>query len=306
MKWRKLGRVWAPDGSLWWAKSYALLPTVELTSDHQLRVYIASLDEEMYGRIGRLDLDIHDPTRVVSGPEEPVLGLGEPGGFDDCGVNPACVVRLAGTTRLYYIGWQRSVRVPHHLFAGMAESTDGLRFSRVQRTPILDRTPLEPVVRSAMTIVAGVDEMTAWYVSGSEWTHVDGKPYPTYAIRRAISTDGIGWDADNQLAVALADSGRDEFGLGRPWVLKDAGLYRMWYSIRSRSRPYRLGYAESRDGLAWTRLDELVGISVSESGWDSEMICYPCVVDVGDRRYMFYNGNRHGSTGFGVAILEED
>lgn len=80
----------------------------------------------------------------------------------------------------------------------------------------------------------------------------------------------------------------------------------MWFSARSFDLRYVIGYAESFDGIEWTRRDDVVGISASDSGWDSETVCYPCVVDVGDRRYMFYNGNRHGSTGFGVAILEED
>jgi hypothetical protein len=31
------------------------------------------------------------------------------------------------------------------------------------------------------------------------------------------------------------------------------------------------------------------------------MICYPYVVDAGGHRYLFFNGNRHGLTGFGVA-----
>ena len=80
----------------------------------------------------------------------------------------------------------------------------------------------------------------------------------------------------------------------------------MWYSIRSRSAPYRIGYAESADGLAWTRKDDAVGIARSESGWDGEMVCYPAVIDVNGRRLMFYNGNRHGATGFGCAVLEQD
>jgi hypothetical protein len=82
-------------------------------------------------------------------------------------------------------------------------------------------------------------------------------------------------------------------------------MYRMWYSIRSRVEPYRIGYAESADGIVWQRRDAEAGIARSETGWDSEMVCYPCVVDAGDRRYLFYNGNRHGSTGFGCAVLEE-
>ena len=63
---------------------------------------------------------------------------------------------------------------------------------------------------------------------------------------------------------------------------------------------------ESADGVKWQRQDERVGIAASESGWDSEMICYAAVIDVNGRRLMFYNGNRHGESGFGAAELEQD
>jgi len=56
--------------------------------------------------------------------------------------------------------------------------------------------------------------------------------------------------------------------------------------------------------VTWTRKDREVGIQPSDSGWDSEMLCYPCVVDAHGARYMFYNGNLRGSTGFGYAVLE--
>jgi hypothetical protein len=34
------------------------------------------------------------------------------------------------------------------------------------------------------------------------------------------------------------------------------------------------------------------------------MVCYPAVIDVHGRRLMFYNGNRHGASVFGVAVLD--
>ncbi len=72
-----------------------------------------------------------------------------------------------------------------------------------------------------------------------------------------------------------------------------------------RSKDYRLGLARSDDLINWTRCDEEVGIDVSESGWDSEMIAYASVVRRGDDVFMFYNGNERGRTGFGCAVLEE-
>ena len=125
MKWQKRGQVYAPSGTLWWARSYALLPTVDVTDGQGLRVYFASLDERHYGRIGYVDLDATDPTRVLYETTEPVLDIGQQGAFDDCGVNPSCLVRVAGRRCLYYIGWQRCERVPYMLFTGLAFADDG-------------------------------------------------------------------------------------------------------------------------------------------------------------------------------------
>ncbi len=73
-----------------------------------------------------------------------------------------------------------------------------------------------------------------------------------------------------------------------------------------RGEKYRIGYAESDDGQTFTRMDEEVGIGVSQDGWDSDMICYPCVFDLHDMRYMIYCGNEYGKTVFGLAILDSD
>ena len=51
-------------------------------------------------------------------------------------------------------------------------------------------------------------------------------------------------------------------------------------------------------------MDGSVGIDLSPDGWDSEMIEYPAVFDHKGSRYMLYNGNDYGRTGFGLAILE--
>lgn len=302
MRWRKLGRVYAPTGEYTWARQYAHLPTPVVLESGRIRVYFAALDGEKYGRVGYVDVDANDPTRVLAESREPVLDLGEPGTFDDCGVNPSCVLRAGDRWRMYYIGWQRSHRVPYHLFAGAAESPDGRRFRRLKPTPVLDRTDDEPFLRSATSVLTGSDAYRAWYVSAECWTVVRGEPYPQYAVRAAVSEDGLSWTAGS----VCIDREEDEFGIGRPWVVRDPDRYRMWYSIRSHSRPYRIGYAESADGLRWRRRDGRVGIAAAESGWDSEMICYAAVVDVNGRRLMFHNGNRHGATGFGVAELEQD
>jgi predicted GH43/DUF377 family glycosyl hydrolase len=300
MRWRKLGLVHCPTGELDWARQYAHLPTPVLLEPGKIRVYFAGLDSEKFGRVGYVDVDASDPTRILEAWPRPVLAMGYPGQFDDCGVNPSCLIRVEGRWRMYYIGWQRSHQVPYLLFAGVAESDDGQRFRHLQRTPVLDRTDAEPFLRSAPFVLPVAGGYRAWYVSATDWTQVKEKRYPVYVVRHATSHDGLNWSQDNPVCIDLDGA---EFGIGRPWVVRDADRYRMWYSIRSHTQAYRIGYAESEDGLKWKRMDDRAGIVASTSGWDSEMICYAAVIDVNGRRLMFYNGNGHGASGFGVAEL---
>jgi hypothetical protein len=87
----------------------------------------------------------------------------------------------------------------------------------------------------------------------------------------------------------------------------------MWYCFRGsvdyrtdRGQSYRIGYAESTDGIRWERLDDLVGIERSDEGWDSVMMEYPFVYEHRGLKHMLYNGNGFGETGIGYAVLVAD
>jgi hypothetical protein len=140
-----------------------------------------------------------------------------------------------------------------------------------------------------------------WYVSAVKWTLENGMPKHYYHIRYAESSDGVHWRRDGTVCIDFASA--DEHAFARPCVLKDGdGCYRMWYSYRGER--YRIGYAESADGIVWQRRDDCAGIEPSAAGWDAEMIEYPAVFDAAGRRYMLYNGNGYGRTGIGLAVLE--
>jgi predicted GH43/DUF377 family glycosyl hydrolase len=304
MNWKKRGLIFAPSGEWWWARSYAHLPTVDVVDDNILRVYFASLDENKYGRIGYVDLDANNPCQILSVTPEPILDLGELGTFDDCGVVPSCVVTRDNLKYLYYIGFQRMERVPYMLFTGLATSHDsGRTWTKYARTPVLDRTIDEPFSRSAPFVLLDDSALKMWYWSCLQWTQDTRGVHYNNVIKFATSDDGTRWQSSD--VICLRPESADEYSIGRPCVLHDEERYRMWYSIRSFKDLYSIGYAESVDGIKWTRKDDEVGISKSEKGWDSEMICYPYVVTVRGKTFMFYNGNHHGQSGFGYAVLEE-
>jgi hypothetical protein len=303
MRWEKLGRVHVARGERPWQHARAYLPTSLALDSGRIRVFVAFLDADSVGRLGFVDVAADDPTQVLDVSADPALDVGAPGMFDDSGVNPLSAFRHEGRIWLYYAGWQRSRAVPYLLFTGLAHSDDGgASFTRHSRIPVLDRTEAEPTLRSgAFVCPRAGGGFRAWYVTGEGWTESQGKLRPTYAMRYAESDDGIRWpDAGTP---CLTPTAPDEYGFGRPYVDTDGDTLRMWYSIRSHSRGYRLGYAESADGIEWNRMDDRVGIDVSSEGWDSEMIHCGWVQGAEDATYLFYNGNGYGATGFGVAAL---
>ena len=108
------------------------------------------------------------------------------------------------------------------------------------------------------------------------------------------------WRRPNVVCIDLAAP--DEYSIGRPSVLARDGRYHMWYSYRGAQ--YRIGYAWSDDGVRWTRRDDLAGIDVSPTGWDSEAICYSHVFEWRDTLYMLYCGNEYGRGGLGLARFD--
>ena len=48
-----------------------------------------------------------------------------------------------------------------------------------------------------------------------------------------------------------------------------------------------------------------LGITRSNEGWDSIMMCYPYLYQHRGRKYLLYNGNGFGESGFGYAVLAD-
>lgn len=308
MIWRKMAHIFDPGNHASWAGSHAQVPTV-LVKDEVLRVFYADRTPEGRSFTTFLDVDRRDPARVVYCHRKPVIGFGKPGTFDDEGIMPAFVIDEGDRILMYYSGWNRRCTVPYHNATGVAVSSDGgQRFERLFDGPILDRTPSEPYIAVTPCVIRQADRWRMWYVSGTGWANVGGRHEPVYVVKYAVSGDGIHWQRPD---VQCVPSRHALEAFSHPCVLERHGLYRMWYchrdsvDFRDGKGSYRMGYAESRDGIRFTRMDEVAGIDVSASGWDSKMICYPYVLDVDNRTLMFYNGNGFGQSGFGYAVLEE-
>ena len=306
MRWVKGGLVFGPTGD-GWMQTHAQVPTVLVLAD-RLRVYFAARPRPDLSLTMFVDLDRDDPTRTIALHERPILELGRPGTFDADGIMPSSVIRDGNRVLMYYSGWSRlGGAVPYNNATGLAVSTDdGSTFSRLFEGPILDRAPEEPWSATSPSVVRTPDGWHMWYSSGTDWVDVGGKLEHIYVLKAATSTDGVHWCRDSRPILPVSDAYECQT---KPSVLFRDGRWHMWFcyrgsrGFREGGQTYRIGYASSVDLRTWTREDAQAGIDVSERGWDSQMICYPAVVEVGERILLFYNGNGFGAGGFGYATL---
>lgn len=303
MNWVKKGLIFEPAGQYDWVVTHAMLPVADQIDDDLYRIYFSGRDACNRSHIGYIEININEPHNILMISEKPVLGFGLLGCFDDNGVSPTFIVNNNGAKYLYYFGWNKRSSVRASEVSGLAISTDGGKnFDRYSRAPILSRTNEEPysiLVISCILIENGTWKM--WYDSADEWQNED---LPKYNIKYAESSDGIHWVRKGIIAVDYKYP--DESRVSRASIIKEKDIYRMWYCYAIGSGGYKMGYAESKDGMQFERQDEACGIGISETGWDSDMICYPFVFKHKGEAYMLYCGNGYGKTGFGYAVLKED
>lgn len=310
MKWIKKGRIFEPKGQTSWMKRYGILPTPYYIEEKNIiRIFFGTSAEDNVCKITYLDVNADNPSEILYLHKEPLLSEGEEGLFDEHGLNPSQLIFINHSPYLFYIGYQRLTTVPYLLFCSYAQLNHTLdKVIYRKQTPVLDRTDDEPFIRSAITIVHMNNEYYFWYVSAYKWEMMNtsifqNKKMPNYYIKFGKTRDFKNFNIHPSPVIFAMNE--NEFGFGRPWCIYDDKIFKMWYSLRRKNITYRIGYAESSDGIHWIRKDEEVGIDVSENGWDSEMICYPAVITVNGKTYMFYNGNNNGATGFGYAVLEK-
>lgn len=310
MKFIKKGLIFKPDNNYDWMISHASIPVADRVNSDILRIYFGTRDKQGRSLPAYIEVVADNPQKTLYVHDKPVLPLGKLGTFDDNGIMPSWIVNHNSIKYLYYIGWNPQVTVSYRLSIGLAISEDGgTSFKKYSEGPICDRAIDEPYFNTAPCVLVERGTWKMWYVSCTGWQIINGWPEPFYHVKYAESLDGIRWRKTGQVCIDY-----DDFAdaIGRPCVFKENGVYKMFYSFRSakdyRTDPrqsYRLGYAESMDGINWVRKDDEVGINRSQNRWDSEMMEYCYLYEHKGRKYLFYNGNGFGKSGFGYVVLKE-
>jgi hypothetical protein len=304
--WRKMGRIYCPSGEGFF-KSHATRTVPFLRHDGTLRIFFGSRGADDMPYPTFIDVDPDNPSRVLKIGAEPLMPLGRTGTFDDSGVTPVSILRHAGEDRMYYAGFKRRRwGVTIEMGIGLAIlSQDGDELTRMFEGPIIGQDIHHPLLAAGPFVRFENGRYRMWYCNGTEWRQANGQGEPIYTVFYAESGDGIRWSPRPEPVIPYKFDGEV---VSAPWVERGGGKYHMWYPTRGyatrEAKNYTIGYAWSNDGIAWERRDDLAGISRSDSGWDSEMVCYPSLHRHGDKVYMFYSGNAVGKGGIGYAVAE--
>jgi predicted GH43/DUF377 family glycosyl hydrolase len=112
---------------------------------------------------------------------------------------------------------------------------------------------------------------------------------PKASVALTESKDGLHWTEPLVVLAPNKASGWED-DINRPVVIKQSGVYRLWYTGESHERS-AIGYATSADGVAWKRMSERPVLSASEPWEKAALMCPDVIWDEQEKIYrMWYSG----------------
>lgn len=302
-RWKKLGRLYVPPEQGRHPKllTHAANPLPVHLAGDVYRVFFSGRDSINRSSVGAVDIDIVRRT-VVEDHYHPFFEHGAEGSFYADGVSIGNCYMAGGARFMLFMGWQNPRDGHWRGDIGRLVMGADLTLSLDDDVPFMGSDENDPLSLSYPWVRENDDgSFSMWYGSTRTWEA--GNSEMLHVINAATSMDGHHWHRKG-LAIPFALGKAQAFS--RPTVIRnEQGEDEMWFSYRSGSgEKYRIGHARSANQITWTLDLDGAGIDISSDGWDSDMIEYPFVFDHDGQRYMLYNGNSYGKTGFGLAILE--
>ncbi|MEA3396262.1 MAG: Ig-like domain-containing protein, partial [Chloroflexota bacterium] len=106
----------------------------------------------------------------------------------------------------------------------------------------------------------------------------------------ATSGDGISWTKYLTNPVLTGDPGEwDESGEHAPFVLKEGGVYKMWYEGTNQDMVRQLGYATSTNGIDWHKYANNPVLEAGPEGYDQEAAAHGSLLNDGGAYKLWYH-----------------
>ncbi|MFQ5884532.1 MAG: CARDB domain-containing protein, partial [Thermoplasmata archaeon] len=195
---------------------------------------------------------------------------------------PSVVKGSDGIYRMWYTGSQSAVPVSNR-YIRYATSVDGKNWNRMGIV-IGPNATLEGRVYAA-TVIEDGGTYKMWYV-GDELDPPWGS-----SIFYATSPDGYTWTRQGLVLPKAFEGTYDNVGVSFPAVLKDGGVYKMWYTGYDGIH-YRILYATSPDGQIWTYQNLAIDVGTNPGDYEYMWAFEPAVVkDANGVYHIWYSGS---------------
>lgn len=301
MHWTKLGRIYIPSANHPKLVTHAANPLPIHLEGDIYRIFFSGRDVQNRSSVGFADVNIAS-FKIVYDHRKPIFEHSSERSFFSEGVSLGNSYQADGKNYILFMGWQRPSGNHWRGDIGRLVLNSDFSLELKDQSPILSSDPVDPISLSYPWVIREQSGKYRMYY-GSTITWDAGNSEMLHVINHAESEHGRDW---KRLGLSIPYKVGVAQAFSHPSVIysPEEG-YQMWFSYRSGANDkYRIGYAQGSDGKNWELRNDEAGIDVSESGWDSEMIEYPFVFDHKGQRFMLYNGNGYGKTGFGLAIFE--
>jgi beta-1,2-mannobiose phosphorylase / 1,2-beta-oligomannan phosphorylase len=124
-----------------------------------------------------------------------------------------------------------------------------------------------------------------------------------FQIGYSFSYDKINWSTPIPVLTPTTGSW-DSFTIEYPCVIRENGVYKMWYSGGSVFNPEKIGYATSPDGIEWRKNEN----PVFEEGidpWENDGVMAAFIMPAGNKYKMWYTGYTWSGRGkFSIGFAE--
>jgi hypothetical protein len=234
---------------------------------------------------------------------QPVLGHGAAGEFDDGAVWFPAVIKDNDTLRMWYTGFDRSAWGGNPIGnIGYAWSLDGIEWNRDSENPVLSgELSWEAGTVMTCAVIKDGEILKMWYGANN---------YAPGTIGYATSIDGKIWNKHPVPVLEVGISDWDSAVMAPHTVIKEDSLYKMWYwggDGWSGTVIIQVGFATSTDGIHWVKYDDPSTIAPPFANsdpvlipgvpgeWDDGKLLSPMVMPTETGYEMWYNSTSKAS-----------
>lgn len=295
-KWQKKGLLIKTNPKNKWMCSYLGPSYAILRNKRYIDIYFSARNKKNISSIGKITFDTKLKKKTNC---KKIFSVSESKSSDRHGVSYPTILKFKNKTYLYYVGWKKNklFKFENNLLLAIKKKD---KFYRIKN--VINAKDSTFGSGSCFILKKGRIFMM-WFTSFLKRNKKKKNSlHYEYTIKLATSYDLINWKVKPNNCINFKS--KTENAISKPTILYKNYKYHMWYCYRGKK--YKIGYAVSSDGYKWIRKDNRIQFIGNNYKWDNLEKCYPSVIEVNKKLYMFYSGNNYGKNGIGYSELKRN